>query len=84
LADQAPVLKKILHHLTPGGVCIFTTAGLDTPTEKVDSVMGPPMYYSALGIPNTMKLLWEAGCSCRHLEYDQYPELHLYIIAQRL
>lgn len=84
LADQAPVLKKILYNLTPGGICIFTTGGLDTPTEKVDSAMGPPMYYSVLGIPNTLELLLESGCICRHLEYDQYPELHLYIIAQRV
>jgi len=25
----------------------------------------------------------DAGCICRHLEYDQYPELHLYLIVQR-
>jgi hypothetical protein len=45
--------------------------------------MGPQMYYSVLGIPNLLKLISEAGCICRHLEYDQYPELHLYVIAQR-
>lgn len=84
LADQAPVLKRILHHLTLGGVCIFTTAGVDTPAEKVDAAMGLPMYYSALGIPATLELLGEAGCICRHPEYDQYPELHLYMIAQRV
>ena len=83
LAHQEPVLKKILHGLTSGGVCIFTTGGLDAPSEKVDSAMGPQMYYSVLGIPNLLKLISEAGCICRHLEYDQYPELHLYVIAQR-
>jgi 2-polyprenyl-3-methyl-5-hydroxy-6-metoxy-1,4-benzoquinol methylase len=83
LADQETMLKKILHGLTPGGVCIFTTGGLDAPTEKVDSAMGPQMYYSLLGIPNTLRVVSEAGCVCRHLEYDQYPELHLYIIAQK-
>jgi hypothetical protein len=25
----------------------------------------------------------EAGCICRHLEYGQYPGLHLYVIVQR-
>jgi hypothetical protein len=57
--------------------------GVDAPSEKVDSAMGPQMYYSVLGIPNLLKLISEAGCICRHLEYDQYPELHLYVIAQR-
>ena len=83
LADQEPVLKKILQGLTPGGVCIFTTGGRDAPSEKIDSAMGPRMYYSVLGIPNTLKLISETGLICRHLEYDQYPELHLYIIAQK-
>lgn len=83
LPAQEPVLRKILHGLTPGGVCIFTTGGLDAPSEKVDSAMGPRMYYSVLGIPNTLKLISETGCICRHLEYDQYPELHLYVIAQK-
>jgi SAM-dependent methyltransferase len=84
LRDQAPVLRRILGALAPGGVCIFTTGGLDGPSEKVDSAMGPPMYYSTLGIPRTLEVLSEAGCICRHLEYDQHPESHLYLIAQRM
>jgi 2-polyprenyl-3-methyl-5-hydroxy-6-metoxy-1,4-benzoquinol methylase len=83
LADQEPTLMKILSALAPGGVLIFTTGGLDEPSEKVDSAMGPPIYYSLLGIPRTLAVLNEAGCVLRHLEYDQYPELHVYLIAQR-
>jgi SAM-dependent methyltransferase len=83
LAEQAPVLSKLLHGLSVGGVCIFTMAGVDSATEKVDSYMGPKMYYSGIGIPATLELLTESGCACRHLEFDQYPELHLYVIAQR-
>ena len=62
---------------------IFTTGGLDAPSEKVDSAMGPPMYYSTLGIPHTLRVLSDGGCVCRHLEYDQPPELHLHVIAQK-
>jgi SAM-dependent methyltransferase len=83
LAAQEPVLAKLLAGLAPGGVCIFTTGGLDGPEEKTDTAMGPPMYYSVLGIPATLRVITEAGCICRHLEYDQYPERHLYLIAQR-
>lgn len=83
LAAQEPVLRKILDGLNPGGVCIFTTGGLDVPSEKVDSAMGPRMYYSTLGVPATLELMAGAGCVCRHLEYDQYPEQHVYVIAQR-
>ncbi len=83
LAEQRPVLKKIMEALTPEGVFIFTAPGIDVPTEKVDSAMGPEMYYSSLGIPQILELVAETGCVCRHLEYDQYPELHLYLIVQR-
>ncbi|RZI44720.1 class I SAM-dependent methyltransferase [Herbaspirillum sp. HC18] len=84
LAQQKPVLTKILQGLAPKGVFIFTTGGLDAPAEKVDSAMGPQMYYSVLGIPGILELLSDCGCICRHLEYDQYPELHLYVIAQKI
>lgn len=83
LVRQQEVLAKMLQGLAPGGVCIFTTPGVDGPTEKVDCAMGPPMYYSGLGIPETIRLIGASGCICRHLEYDQYPELHVYLIAQR-
>lgn len=83
LADQEAVLTKMLRGLADGGVCIFSTGGLDAPEEKIDFAMGPRMYYSVLGIPRTLQLISENQCICRHLEYDQYPELHLYLIAQR-
>ena len=83
LEAQRRVLTKILAGLSPGGVCIFTTGGVDEPSETRDSAMGPPMYHGALGIPLTLEVLGASGCVCRHLEYDQYPELHVYIIAQK-
>ena len=83
LADQETVLKKLCQGLNQGGVCIFTTGGVDSPSEIVDSAMGPRMYHSTIGIPKVLKLLAESGCVCRHLEYDQYPELHVFIIAQK-
>lgn len=83
LAEQEPVMRKICTGLAPNGVFIFTTGGVDEPTEKRDVCMGPPLYTCALGIPKTLELLTQCGCVCRHLEYDQYPEPHLYVIAQK-
>ncbi len=77
------VLKKLCHALTPGGVLIWTTGGVDGPQEKRDSYMGPPMYTSALGIPKTLQAITDAACVCRHLEYDQLPEKHVFLIAQK-
>jgi hypothetical protein len=62
---------------------IWTTGGLDWPEEKRDSAMGPTVYHSGLGISKTMQTVAEAGCVCRHLEYDQWPEKHVFIIAQK-
>lgn len=84
LDQQERVLSQILSNLTPQGICIFTTGGVDTPSEVRNSYMGPPMYHSALGITATLQCLAKAGCACRHLEYDQFPEPHVYIVAQRV
>lgn len=80
---QEAVLTKLCRGLLVGGVLIFSTGGTDAPEEKRDSYMGPPMYHATLGIPKTLHLLADAGCVCRHLEYDQYPEAHVYLIAQK-
>ncbi|MEZ4662812.1 MAG: class I SAM-dependent methyltransferase [Caldilineaceae bacterium] len=84
LTAQEPVMQKLMAGLAPGGILIYTTAGLDAPTAKVDAAMGVPVYYGVLGIPHTLALIDACGCVCRHLEYDQYPELHLYLIVQKL
>jgi SAM-dependent methyltransferase len=80
---QEPVLQKICDGLADDGVFIFTTGGLDEPHEKSDSTMGIDVWFGILGIPKTLQLLDCFACVCRHLEYDQYPERHLYIIAQK-
>ena len=80
---QEPVLQKICDILVNDGIFIFTTGGFDTPHERSDSFMGIEGWLSVLGIPKTLGLLDRFGCVCRHLEYDQYPERHLYIIAQK-
>ena len=83
LSDQAAVLAKLCRGLAAGGVLVFTTGGTDGPDERRDSCMGPPMYHSTLGVPGTLEVIAGAGCVCRHLEYDQHPELHVYVIAQK-
>lgn len=83
LDRQEPVLRKLLAALAPGGVCIFTIGGLDAPDETQNAAMGVPMYHAALGIPRTLEMVAGSGCVCRHLEYDQYPERHVYLIVQK-
>lgn len=83
LDEQRPLMLKLMRGLEPGGVFVFSAGGLDTAGEHVDASMGPALTYSTLGIPGLLALIGEAGCVCRHLEFDQYPEKHLYMVVQR-
>jgi SAM-dependent methyltransferase len=84
LAQQRSVIQKLCAGLKPGGVFIFTTGGVESAGERTDPCLGQPMYHAAIGIPEVLQVLSEAGCACRHLEYDQHPAPHVYIIAQRV
>ena len=83
LEQQAAVLTKLVANLNPGGVLIFSFGGTETADEHCDATMGPQVYYSTLGTHGFLDLLIKLGCSCRHLEFDQYPELHAYLIVQK-
>lgn len=83
LDQQLSVLRRICEGLESGGVFIFTTGGVVMPEEVTNPCFGQPLYHAAPGISALIHTLEQAGCSCRHLEYDQYPERHVYIIAQR-
>jgi SAM-dependent methyltransferase len=83
LALHEHVLKKLFASLNSGGVCIFSAGGLDSADEMTDSYMGPEIYYATLGVPRLLKVVSEVSCICRHLEYDQYPENHVYLIVQK-
>jgi SAM-dependent methyltransferase len=83
LEHQREVLQKLCDGLNASGVLIFSLGGTDEPGEIRDAHMGPPMYTATLGVPKTLELLEQCRCMCRHLEYDQFPESHAYIIAQK-
>jgi len=83
LEAQRALMLKLLQALEPGGVFIFTAGGLDAADAHIDASMGPTVYYATLGIPGLLDVIAEAGCVCRHLEFDQQPEKHLCVIAQR-
>lgn len=83
LNQQLSVLRRISDGLASGGVLIFTTGGVDKPDEVTNPCFGQPLYHAAPGISALLSTLEQANCSCRHLEYDQYPEKHVYVIAQR-
>ena len=36
-----------------------------------------------LSLLGLLAVIGEGGCIVRHLEFDQYPEKHLFVIVQR-
>lgn len=83
LGQQEGVIRKLCQGLMPGGVFIFTAGGLDKPSEREDIMMGQPIYHATLGLPRLMEIIASETCVCRHLEYDQYPEMHVCLIVQK-
>lgn len=84
LVQQRPVLSKLIEGLNPQGVLIFSFGGTQEEGEHQDATMGPQVYYSSLGVTGFITLVNSLGCICRHLEFDQYPELHAFIIVQKI
>ena len=83
LERQKAVLAKLVAALNQGGVLIFSFGATEEAGDHTDDFMGPEVYYSTLGIHGFMDHLASLGCICRHFEYDQYPELHAYLIVQK-
>jgi trans-aconitate methyltransferase len=84
LENQAALMVKIANSLNAGGVLIFSFGGVNEPGEHTDDTMGPMMYYSSLGTNGFMEIFIKNRCAIKHLEFDQYPELHAFLIVQKL
>lgn len=82
LETQKPVLEKLCTLLAPNGIFIYTFG--DAEGEHTDQWHGDSFAYSSIGINENLKLLIEHGLSIRHIELDQFPENHAYIIAKKM
>lgn len=83
LSQQEPVLRKLCAALAPAGVLLFTCGGTSVPEEITGAMEGLDFGYSSLGVEEYLRILRHCQCACRHLEHDQFPEKHMYIIAQK-
>lgn len=79
LAMQKPVLGKLCDLLADGGVLIYTFG--DAVGEHTDQWHDDTFHYSSIGISANLRLLADAGITCTHLELDQWPLSHVYIIG---
>ncbi|WMS88770.1 class I SAM-dependent DNA methyltransferase [Pleionea litopenaei] len=83
LQQQIPVMTKLYQALTTQGVLIFSFGGTKDADEHQNNAMGPTIPYSTLGTRGFLELFLSLGADCCHLEFDQYPELHAYMIVKK-
>jgi 2-polyprenyl-3-methyl-5-hydroxy-6-metoxy-1,4-benzoquinol methylase len=81
LAMQKPVVAKLCKCLAKGGILIYTFGNAEG--EHTAQWQNDTFYYSSIGITENLKLLMNNGLSILHLELDQYPEKHVYTIANK-
>jgi len=79
LGQQRPVVDKLCRLLKPGGVLIYTFG--DVEGEHEDTWHDEVFHYSSLGIRGNLALLAANGVTCKHLELDQWPQPHVYVVG---
>lgn len=79
---QKPVLSKLCHMLSEGGVMVHTFG--DALGAHTDNWHGQEFHYSSIGVTKNIELLHEHGLSVVHLELDQFPEKHVYTISKKM
>lgn len=83
LESHEPVLLKLCNGLSMNGVLLFTCG--EERGERVQGQFGGKQFqYSTLGVRAFVNVLWQGGCTLQHVEYDQYPANHVYVIAKKL
>lgn len=82
LNEHENVLKKLCNSLNTNGI-IFYTLG-DAVGEHYSDWHKEKFYYSSIGINENLKVLMENNCECKHLELDQFPQNHVFLIAKKV
>lgn len=83
LNSHKPVIEKLCRGLSTQGTILFTCGDGDAPGTVRGGFGGKDFEYSSLGVAEFCRLLWRCGCTIQHIEYDHYPENHVFIIARK-
>lgn len=78
---QEPVVTKLCKMLVENGVLVYTFG--DGCGEHTDEWHSEQFYYSSIGINGNLSVLMKNQMVCKHLELDQFPENHVYLVAQK-
>ena len=84
LESHEPVLSKLCDGLSRNGVLLLTCGGGEARGTIQGEFGGKRFEYSSLGVPEFVRLLWRFGCAIQHVEYDQWPENHVCLIARKM
>ena len=79
--EHDQVLQKLANLLAEGGVLIYTLG--DAVGEHESDWHDDKFPYSSIGIGENLRVLMAAGLHIRHVELDQFPQKHAYIIARK-
>lgn len=76
-----PVIDKLCALLNQRGILMYTFG--DAVGEHTDTWHDDEFYYSSIGVNGNLTRLMANGMTIRHLELDQFPEKHAYVIAAK-
>ena len=79
--EHESVLKKLADLLAAGGLLVYTLG--DAVGAHESDWHNDKFPYSSVGIGENLRVLMANGLHIRHVELDQYPEKHAYIIARK-
>ena len=91
---QEPAIEKLCGFLAKDGILIYTFGDgtgdhedfsfSDGKGGQYGELENDLFGYGTIGINENLKVLMKNGCKVMHLELDQYPEGHVYVIAKKL
>lgn len=91
-AKQMDAINKMTNLLRPHGIIIYSFGdaigdhedlSFSENGKQLGQLDNDYFGYGSIGINTNLQALIDNGCKCLHLELDQYPQSHAYLIAQK-
>lgn len=93
MEKQEPVIRNLCGCLNKDGVLIYTFGDviennedysfMDDSGNQAGELENDIFGYGSIGISENLRVINDAQCKCMHLELDQYPEVHVYVILKK-
>lgn len=93
-SSQAIAINNMCSLLETEGILVYTLGDMEGDFEdnsfsdgkggQYGDLENDAFGYGSLGITKNLELLITNGCKLMHLELDQYPDKHAYIIAKKI